>query len=204
MPAEHKNQLIIAVLGFAGVIVTTVSSNWDKWFPRSAPPPVVTTIPPAITTPPETATPSETTTPPETASPTPRVIPTLRVTPFPPYTPRHPHCTSSHQVASAFQPTRHPNTTRHYHAPSYDTPLNDHHCISDHHEYYLAAPWRQSRSEDHRGRSAGGTAPGAAGIPLCEVTGLWSTDLSPRPSGPRCHRTLDRRQYPRHAWLQSG
>ena len=34
MPAEHKSQLLIAVLGFASVVVTTVSSNWDKWFPR--------------------------------------------------------------------------------------------------------------------------------------------------------------------------
>ena len=52
MPAEHKSQLLIAILGFAGVAVTTVSSNWDKWFPRSVPTPVVTPTP-AVTTPPE-------------------------------------------------------------------------------------------------------------------------------------------------------
>ena len=45
MPVEHKSQLLIAVLGFAGVVVTSVSSNWDKWFPRLVPPPVVTSIP---------------------------------------------------------------------------------------------------------------------------------------------------------------
>src|SRR6266446_1514809 len=65
MPSgSNKGQIIVAVLGFAGVVFTTVSSNWDKWFPRPAPPPIVTTTqlvsatPPDITTPPDTATPS--------------------------------------------------------------------------------------------------------------------------------------------------
>ena len=73
MPAEHKSQLLIAVLGFAGVVITSVSSNWDKWFPRAVPPPVVTPSPSPLTTPPEPATPP--------ASPTPRVSPTPHVTP---------------------------------------------------------------------------------------------------------------------------
>jgi hypothetical protein len=87
MPAEHKSQLLIAVLGFAGIVVTTVSSNWDKWFPRSVPPPVVTSTPAVTASPPETAmtTPPETITPPASAPP--RVVPTPRVTPLPPYTP---------------------------------------------------------------------------------------------------------------------
>ena len=59
MPAEHKSQLIIAVLGFAGVVVTTVSSNWDKWFPRSVPPPVVTSPPVVTASPPAMTTVTE-------------------------------------------------------------------------------------------------------------------------------------------------
>jgi hypothetical protein len=78
MPAEHKSQLLIAVLGFASVVVTTVSSNWDKWFPRPGPPPVVTSTPIVTASPPETAitTPPETaiTTPPETAITTPPAL----------------------------------------------------------------------------------------------------------------------------------
>jgi hypothetical protein len=87
MPAEHKSQLLIAVLGFASVVVTTVSSNWDKWFPRPGPPPVVTSTPIVTASPPETAitTPPETITPPASAPP--RVVPSPRVTPLPPYTP---------------------------------------------------------------------------------------------------------------------
>jgi hypothetical protein len=87
MPAEHKSQLLIAVLGFAGIVVTTVSSNWDKWFPRSGPPPIVTSTPVVTAIPSETAmtTPPETITPPASAPP--RVVPTPRVTPLPPYTP---------------------------------------------------------------------------------------------------------------------
>ena len=55
MPVAHKSQLLIAVLGFAGVVITSVSSNWDKWFPRAVPPPVVTSSPSTLTTPPEPA-----------------------------------------------------------------------------------------------------------------------------------------------------
>jgi hypothetical protein len=79
MPVEHKSQLIVAVLSFACVVITTVSSNWDKWFSRSVPTPVVTSTPVVTAMPPETPTPP--------ANPTPRIIPTPRVTPFPPYTP---------------------------------------------------------------------------------------------------------------------
>src|SRR6266545_4058074 len=87
MPSgSNKGQIIVAVLGFAGVLFTTLSSNWDKWFPRPAPTPIVTPpqlvspTPPATTAPPETATPLDTITLP--ANSTPRVIPTPRVTPF--------------------------------------------------------------------------------------------------------------------------
>jgi hypothetical protein len=39
MSAEsNKNQIIVAILTFAGVVVTGVSSNWDKLFPRASPP----------------------------------------------------------------------------------------------------------------------------------------------------------------------
>ena len=112
MPAEHKSQLLIAVLGFAGIVVTTVSSNWDKWFPRYWPPPVVTSTPAVTASPPETAmtTPPETITPPASAPP--RVVPTPRVTPFPPYTPsprvtvtpRHHHSPSYHHTAGRSTP----------------------------------------------------------------------------------------------------
>ena len=92
MPAEHKSHILIAVLGFAGVVVTTLSSNWDTWFSQSVPAPVVTPAPLVTSSPPATTTPPEITTPPESAtlpaSPTPHIIPSPRVTPFPPYTPR--------------------------------------------------------------------------------------------------------------------
>lgn len=79
---HHKSQIIFAVLGCAGIFVATVSSNWDKWFPRSA------LIPPATTTPEVTTTAQDTTTPSDTFTPsatlTPRVTPIPRVTVIPP------------------------------------------------------------------------------------------------------------------------
>ena len=75
----NKSQMIVAVLGFAGVLVTTVSSNWDKLFPQSA------LIPPATSIPLGTPAPPDTTPAPDILMP--RVTPTPRVTPMPSVTP---------------------------------------------------------------------------------------------------------------------
>ena len=92
MTSGHS-QIIFAVLGCAGIFVATVSSNWDKLFPRSALTPPVTTTPggttiaPATPTPPATPTLRVTPTPRVTVIPpssiTPRVTPTLPATPTP-------------------------------------------------------------------------------------------------------------------------
>src|SRR6267378_3134838 len=83
----NKSQMIVAVLGFAGVLVSTVSSNWDKLFPQSALTPPATSIPlgtpalPDITPAPDTLIPRHTALP--------------RVTPMPPATPTLPATTAS-------------------------------------------------------------------------------------------------------------
>ncbi len=83
----NKSQMIVAVLGFAGVLVTTVSSNWDKLFPQSALTPPATSIPLGTPAPPD-ITPA-----PDTLIP--RLTPTPRVTPMPPATPTLPATTAS-------------------------------------------------------------------------------------------------------------
>ena len=75
----NKSQMIVAVLGFAGVLVSTVSSNWDKLFPQSA------LTPPAISIPLGTPAPPDTIPAPDTLMP--RLTPTPRVTPMPSVTP---------------------------------------------------------------------------------------------------------------------
>ena len=75
----NRNQLLVAVLGLVGVVVTTVSSNWDKLFPRPAVTPPATSIPLVTPTPPATAPPHFT--------PSPRVRPLPSDTPTSPVAP---------------------------------------------------------------------------------------------------------------------
>ena len=117
---QNKGQIIVAVLGFTGIVVTTVSSNWDKWFPRSAPTPIVTPTQLVSATPPDITTPSDTTTP---QDPTPRVIPTPRVTPFLLHTPNPRVTPTQSDITTPSDPTPLPaKPSPRVTAPQPDTP----------------------------------------------------------------------------------
>ncbi len=126
----NRNQLLVAVLGLVGVVVTTVSSNWDKLFPPAGVHPASDLYPPRH---------------PNSAS-----HPTASLHPLAPRDPlalRHPHLTRRPPSPRSRTPARAPPTPTHPDA-AYDD-----------HADYVAAPWRARGAENRRGRGDACGAP---------------------------------------------